>query len=411
MSTDDPAKYGLGDFYDTGSDLLLDPGREYAEWLNAAASAFDLYEPALADRPAPRTELETGPVINLASYNYLGLSNHPNVVGAAADALTRYGTGACGSPILSGMTVLHKKLEAALSEFMQRERTILFNSGNAGAIGVLSAILRRGDVAVLDEYAHICLIEGARLAGARIATFAHNDAEDLDRVLSQHEGKRRLVVVEGLYSMHGTYGALDKLVPVTKTHGVEIMVDEAHSILAVGPNGRGAAELHGVEADVDLVYGTFSKAFGNIGGFVSGSSVALNYIRYFANTYVFSAALPPAVIAGIGAALDASQSSPQRRTELFENARYFKKGLNAIGVNTGEGDTYIIPIMIGDDRHKLYCLTAALRERGVFVAPVDYPSVPENQLRMRSCVTSAHSKSDLDEALAIIEEIVVPTLR
>lgn len=415
MTPEELAKLGLGDFFMTESDNPADPGADYLEWKHNAGWAFSLFEPALAEGPFPRTKLatpeRTQPEINLSSYNYLGLAQHPRVIAAAAEALRTFGTGACGSPILSGMTVLHRKLEHALTDFSGREQTMLFNSGNAGAIGALSAMLRRGDVAVMDQYSHICLIEGAKLAGARIEMYAHNDPADLDRALTQHKDRRRLVIIEALFSMHGNFANLPELVPVARQHGVDTMLDEAHSILAVGENGRGAAELFGVESEIALTYGTFSKAFAGIGAFLSGSNAALEYLRYFANTYVFSVALPPSVVAGVNMALQVASEDKSLRARLKSNADYFRSQLNGMGISTGHSDSHIVPIVLGSDRLMLYELTALLRERGLFVAPVDYPSVPEDELRFRTCVTAAHTKADLDQALNIVSDTVVPRLK
>lgn len=414
MELSELARYDLGDFYHTGTDHPLEPG-DFTAWKAQAGPAFSLFEPALASGPFARTSIRSGKrevkAINLASYSYLGLGEHPEVIGAAIAALQEFGTGACGSPMLSGMTVLHRDLEDALAGFMQRDQTMLFNSGNAGAIGMLSAVLRKGDVAILDQYAHICLVEGVRLSGARVETFAHNDPEDLDAKLTKHAGKRRLVIVEGLYSMHGTLGALDKLVPVARAHGVDVVVDEAHSILAVGENGRGTAELFGVEDQIALSYGTFSKSFANVGSVLGGSAKTMEYIRYFANTYVFSVALPPANAAGVRAALNVATRDNTLRERLNENATYFRAGLHGLGIDTAGSTAHIIPIVIGSDRLMLYQLTAILRENGLFVAPVDYPSVPEDQLRLRTCVSAAHTRADLDEALSIIETFVVPRIK
>ena len=410
----DLARYDLGDFYHTGSDDPLSPGA-FSAWKQGASVAFALFEPELSSGPFARTTLRRDGrdmrEINLASYSYLGLGQHPEVIAAAVAVLQEFGTGACGSPMLSGMTVLHRDLETALAAFMRRDRTMLFNSGNSGAIGTLSAVLRKGDVAILDQYAHVCLVEGVRLAGARLETFAHNDPDDLDRKLAQHAGKRRLVVVEGLYSMHGDLGALDLLVPVARAHGVDVMVDEAHSILAVGESGRGAGEHFGVEDQIALSYGTFSKSFANAGSVLGGTAETMDYVRYFANTYVFSVALPPAVVAGVRAALDVATRDNTLRERLRRNTEHFRQGLLGLGIDTSGSSTHIIPIVIGSDRILLYQLTAMLREAGLFVAPVDYPSVPENELRLRTCVTAAHTIADLDEALNIIEAIVVPRLR
>ncbi|MEM9428112.1 MAG: aminotransferase class I/II-fold pyridoxal phosphate-dependent enzyme [Pseudomonadota bacterium] len=414
MDLTELARYDLGDFFHTGTDDPLAPG-DFTAWKAQAAPAFSLFEPALAAGPFARTTIRDGArqlrEINLASYSYLGLGQNPEVIAAAVAALQEFGTGACGSPMLSGMTVLHRELEEALARFLGREQTMLFNSGNAGAIGTLAAVLRKGDIAILDQYAHICLIEGARLAGARVETFRHNDPEDLDAKLTRHAGKRRLVVVEGLYSMHGDLGALDRLVPVARAHGVEVMVDEAHSILAVGEAGRGAAEVHGVEDQIALTYGTFSKSFANAGSVLAGSAETMDYIRYFANTYVFSVALPPAIVAGVLKALEVATRDNRLRETLRANSAHFRAGLQTLGIDTASSTEHIIPIVLGANRVILYQLTATLRENGLFVAPVDYPSVPENELRLRTCVSAAHTKADLDEALGLIETYVVPQLR
>ncbi|MCP5082352.1 MAG: aminotransferase class I/II-fold pyridoxal phosphate-dependent enzyme [Alphaproteobacteria bacterium] len=415
MNLQDIEKYDLGDFYHTDSDNPVYPGADFTTWKANMASVFGLFEPSLAAGPAPRTQLATRAgkqsVINLTSYNYLGLAQHPEVVQASIEALKAFGTGACGSPMLSGMTVLHRELESSLASFAQREQALLFNSGNAGAIGMISAMLRRGDVAVMDEHSHICLIEGAKLCGAKLQMFAHNDASDLDRILEKNKGCRRVVIIEALYSMHGDFADLASLVPVARNHGVDVVLDEAHSILAVGANGRGAAELYGVEGDVALSYGTFSKAFGNIGAYLAGADEALDYIRFYANTYVFSVALPPAVVAGVKAALEVATRDNDLRVRLHDNADYLRSALHSLGISTGSSNSHIVPIVLGSGRRLLYELTHELREQGLFVAPVDYPSVPEDQLRFRACVTSAHTKSDLDDALNIIEDVVVPRLR
>ena len=415
MDLEQLARYDLGDFYHTDSDDPLDPGSDYRLWKHGAEWVFNLFEPELTAGPFARTELMHDGVarqaINLSSYSYLGLGRHPEVIAAAIEALQQFGTGACGSPMLSGMTVLHRRLESALAQFMRREQTMLFNSGNAGAIGTLAAVLRKGDVAIMDEYAHICLVEGAKLAGARIDMFRHNDPEDLDAKLTRHAGKRRLVLVEGLYSMHGDLGALDVLAPVASAHGVRMMVDEAHSILAIGENGRGTAEHFAVEDEVALSYATFSKSFAHMGSVLGGSNETLDYVRYFANTYVFSAALPPVVAAGTLAALNVATRDNTLRDRLRANADHFRSGLNRLGINTAESNSHIVPIVIGSNRPLLYQLTSELRANGLFVAPVDYPSVPEDQLRLRTCVTAAHETADLDEALNIIEDIVVPRIQ
>lgn len=414
MTLSAATKYSLADFLYLESEDPLAPSEEFLQWCADGEWAMSLYEQSLAQGPVARTSVmvdgRARPVINLTSYNYLGLGTHPRPVAAAKAALDEFGTGSCGSPILSGMTVLHRRLEQAVSAFLGREQTMLFNSGFGGAFGILAGLLRRGDVAILDERCHICWIEGAKAAGARAEFFAHNDPDALDAALSKHEGKRRVAVVEGIYSMDGDMADLPALVPVAKRHGVGIIIDEAHSILTAGETGRGATEHYDMEDGVVLKYGTFSKAFAGIGGFVSGPAATLRYLRFYANSYSFSCSLPPPTAAALVAALAVSQDEPERRRRLQDNAGYFREQVQGLGFSTGESQSQVVPIIIGSDRQKLYELGHTLRDRGLFLAPVDYPSVKEDELRFRASVTCEHDRATLDEALNILSDTLRPAL-
>lgn len=401
-------------FFSDGADPLVPP-EDFTAWLQAGRRAASLYEPTLLEGPVPRTTLAAPEgaqrVINLASYNYLGLARRPEVVAAACAALQEYGTGACGSPLLSGLTELHRRLETELSAFLGREQTMLFNSGFAGALGILAGTLRKADVAVLDAKCHVCLLDGARLAGARLELFDHNSPSSLDAALARHKDARRLVVLEGVYSMDGDMGDLPALLPVTRDHGVGVLIDEAHSVLLFGATGRGVTEHFDEDDGVALKYGTFSKAFAGIGGFVSGSAELLNYLRLYASSYGFSCALPPAVVAGLLAALAVARREPELRARAQENADYFRTQLHGMGIDTGASTTQVVPMVIGSDRSLLYELGLELRRRGLFLAPVDYPSVPEDQVRFRASITAAHSREDLDEALNILADVVAPRVK
>lgn len=415
MTESEAMELCLADFFaPDGEDTLVPPAR-FFKWMEACRRGREMYEPRLLGGPTARTTLccEGMPrkVVNLASYNYLGLAGHPEVVAASRDALERYGTGACGSPILSGMTDLHRMLEAALSDFLGREDTLLFNSGFSGGLGVIAGVLRKEDVAVLDSKCHACLVAGVRLSGATIKFFHHNDPESLDRALQRRRGARRLVIVEGVYSMDGDVADLPSLLPVVKHHNVNLVIDEAHSILVSGPNGRGITEHFGCETDIRLMYGTFSKAFGGIGGFASGPADLINYLRFFAGSYAFSCALPPAVVAGLLAALEVSRREPGLRQRLQENSDYFRDQLRGMGVDVGKSTSQVIPLMLGGERSLLYDLCGEFRRRGLFLAPVDYPAAPENELRLRAAITAGHSRADLDEALNIIKDVLVPRLQ
>ncbi len=407
----DPAKLSLSNFLAGESNDPLQAPASFTNWMRVGAWAVELYEPELLATADARTVISYGgrprPVINLCSYNYLGLANHPEVLIAAHEALRTHGLGACGSPMLSGMTDLHRELERRVAKFLGREDAMLFNSGFGGALGTISGLLRKTDVALLDNRSHLSLRDGAVLSRCRTEKFEHNDADSLDAALSRQKGRRQLVIVEGIYSMDGDFGNLTELLAVAESHGASVFIDEAHSMLACGEHGRGAAEKFGVEDRVPLVYGTFSKAFGALGGFVAGSKETLQYLRFYAHPYVYSCALPPVVIAAILKALELGTKQPELRTQLWENADYFHAQLRGLGLNTGGSTTYVMPIVIGD-RERMYRLGHELRRRGLWVAPVDYPAVPQHRICFRACVTAKHTRADLDEALNILADTLVP---
>jgi 8-amino-7-oxononanoate synthase len=413
MNVDDPAKLSLSNFLVGESDDPLEAPASFVNWMRLGAWAVELYEPEMLASADARTMIKYGgkprPVINLASYNYLGLANHPEVVAAAHEALRTHGMGACGSPMLSGMTDLHRELERHVANFLGREDAMIFNSGFGGALGTISGLLRRSDLAILDNRSHLSLRDGAVLSRCRTEKFEHNDPASLDAALSRHKGRRQLVVVEGIYSMDGDFGNLPDLLDVADAHGASVFIDEAHSILGCGQHGRGAAEHFGVEHRFPLVYGTFSKAFGALGGFVAGCKETLQYLRFYSHPYVYSCALPPVVIAAILKALELAIGHPELRAKLWENANYFHAQLNKLGLDTGNSTTYVMPIVIGD-RGRMYRLGHELRRRGLWVAPVDYPAVPQNRICFRACVTAKHTRADLDEALNILEDTLVPAL-
>ena len=410
---DNPADLSLSNFLGAeGGDPLQAPA-SFTRWMEAGAWAVELYEPEMRSAAEARTTItyagKPQPVINLCSYNYLGLANHPEVIAAAHDALTSHGLGACGSPMLSGMTDLHRELERKLAQYLGREDAMLFNSGFGGALGTISGLLRKTDVAILDNRSHLSLRDGATLSRCRTEKFEHNDPAALAASLGRHAGKRQLVVIEGIYSMDGDFGNLEALIDVADEHHASVFIDEAHSILACGEHGRGAAEKFGVEDRIPLTYGTFSKAFGALGGFVAGSRETLQYLRFYAHPYVYSCALPPVVVAAILKALELGTSQPELRARLWENADYFRGQLQGLGIDTGNSNTYVMPIVIGD-RERMYRAGHELRGRGLWVAPVDYPAVPQDRICFRACVTALHTRADLDEALNIIEDTLVPGL-
>src|SRR5262245_39957656 len=285
--TAEPFQFSSGDFYLGDSDNPLIPPQDFTAWRKAVDWAINLYEPKLHGAAMPRVEIEfegeLRKVINFTSYNYLGLNKHPATVAAAQAALLECGTGACGSPVLCGMTDLHAKFEQELSRFLGTESTVVFTSGYIAAVATLAALLRRGDVAIADSKMHMSAVEGVRLAGAKFVPFEHNDPRSLAQCLDQHKGKRRLVLLEGLYSMEGDMPLLPELLDVAEAHGVPVFLDEAHSILTCGARGRGTAEHFRVSPRIALKYTSLSKACAALGGAVSGPSQTMDYVRMYGN--------------------------------------------------------------------------------------------------------------------------------
>lgn len=412
--TYDATQFSLADFYFSDTDDPLKPPPDYLAWRKETAWATSLYEPILGEAAGPSGTIHSagGPlqVINMTSYGYLGLVRHPRIVAAAKAALDVYGTGACGSPILSGKSLRHRELEEKLSALTGRAGVLVYNSGFGGALGSASGLMRKGDVAVLDARAHVSLIDGAKTGGATIVFFEHNNPESLDQVLATHPGRRRLVFVDGIYSMDGDMADLPRLLDVAESHRVGLFVDEAHSILCCGATGGGVVEHFGVNSRVGVQYGTFSKGFSSAGGFAAASPDIIEYLRFYANPYGFTCALPPAIVAGLCEAIDVMKEETWRRDRLWSNAAYFRKGLKTLGINTGRSESYVVPIVVGE-RALLYELGHALRNRGLFVTPVDYPTVPLDQARFRASVTTEHTREDLDRALQILEDVFVPAMR
>lgn len=415
MDREHAKSLNLADFWQGHDDDPLAAPPEFVAWRAATEREQSIFQRPLGSASGPRTVLPVGGgekrVVNLASLDYLGLNGDPRLVRAAQEALATWGTGACGVPLLSGTTRLHKELEASMSETLGRPSTMLFPSGFSGGVGLMSALLRRGDVAICDEKAHMCWLDGVRSSGAQLVLYPHEDPKALDAALSKHAGTRRLVVVDGLYSMDGDTANLPALLDVCDAHGVGLIVDEAHSIFALGENGGGVTEMHGAEKRVRLLFGTFSKSIASLGGFASGDRDLVDYARLYAHPFGFSAALPPAVVATNREAVRIARAEPERRRRLAENASYFRAALQGLGLDTLQSTTHVVPILVNGERGLLYDAALEMLERGLFVIPIDYPAVPEESVRFRASVSAAHTREDLDTALAIIEDCVARPLR
>ena len=341
-------------------------------------------------------------MVMLASNNYLGLANHPRVIDAACRAAHQYGAGSASSPLLVGTFPVTRELEANLAELKAAEEACVFASGYQANLGVISAVAGKHDTIILDRLAHASMVDGAKLSGAQVRVFRHNDAEHLDRVLSHRKGPGlALVCVEGIYSMDGDVAPLDQIARVTTKHNAVLLVDEAHSTGVLGPEGRGAAAFFGVEDQVDLHVGTLSKALGSCGGFVAGSSAAITYIRYLARSGMFSAAPSPMVMAAANEAVEVLRSEPHRRKQLWKNCRLMHSQLSELGFTINEAPSPVIPVIVGSMK-ALRQMTLELHQNDICVNSVPFPAVPRGSERLRISLTANHTEEQLMRAIRAI---------
>jgi len=345
-------------------------------------------------------------MIQMASNNYLGLTTHPRVVEAGRKAHDKYGAGAGGVPLLAGYLDILRELEVRLAEFKSGEDCVVFSSGYSSNVGIISALIRKGDVALNDRLNHASLIDGCRFSGGELRTFKHNNMESLERVLSECDDKYqgKLVVVDGVFSMDGDITDLPHVNEIAHRHGARVMIDEAHASGVIGATGRGTPEHFGMEGQIDIVAGTLSKGLGGVGGFVTGPREVMTYIRFYARSYMFSTALPPAVIGSLIEAINVIEQEPELRAQLWRNIHYMHDNLRRMGFDIGPTQTAIVPILIGDD-----ILTRDMgkqaHEQGIFLNPVYYPAVPKRVSRLRLSIMATHTPEDLDQTLSVLEKI------
>lgn len=382
-------KSGLADFAASGRNL-------YGRMLMGPSDAE-----GLVDYPIEGGRRQ---MIILASNNYLGLTTHPKVIQAAQDAAARYGTGAGSSPLLVGTFTVTKELETNLAEFKRCEEACLFATGYQANVGVISALTGKEDLVVLDRLSHASLVDGAKLSGARVKIFRHNDAEHLDHVLRRNARSGvKLVCVEGIYSMDGDMAPLDEILEVVRRHDALLLVDEAHSTGVLGREGRGIAEHFGLEGQIDLHVGTLSKALGACGGFVAGSSELVTYLRYFARSGMFSTASSPMVTAAANAALDVIRDEPDLRERLWENCRFMHAALLELGFTLNDSPSPIIPVIVGTMKG-LREMTLELHRNDICVNSVPFPAVPHGSERLRVSLTANHTREQLSLAVERIAD-------
>jgi 8-amino-7-oxononanoate synthase len=404
-------EYDYSNFYYGAGDDPLNLLKPFQSWYHdARPNGYYLYMEALGSAPTTRVRVRDGKtgewrdLINMASYNYLGISYRPEVKQAAHEALDRYGLGASGSPILSGTFDVHEELASELARFKDKEACLLFPTGYSANVGFISSLMRAGDTVLLDQYSHASIVDGAILAKSKTVFFRHNNPLDLERKLSGVKGKK-LVVVEGVYSMDGDICALPEILEVTKRHGARLLIDEAHSSFLFGPNGRGVAEHFGVDEEVDFHLGTFSKSLGGQGGYVCATKDLVDYSNAFARSRFFSCNLSPVLTAGLLAALRIARDEPELRARLWSNVAYLRRRFAEEGIDIGKSTSQVMPVMVNNDS-KVFTVAEKIQQRGLFLNPVTYPAVPKHRSRLRISVSAAHSEEDLESAVQTIAGVL-----
>jgi 8-amino-7-oxononanoate synthase len=372
----------------------------------------------LLEGPAgPVVEMEGAERVMLGSNNYLGLTGDPRVKDAARRALDDYGTALTGSRLLNGTIPLHQELETEIAAWMGTEDALVFSTGYQANVGALGTLLQPGDTVIVDSGDHASIMDGVAMSHARIRPFRHNRLQRLESILERaaDDGGGVLVVVDGVYSMEGDVCDLETVVPLSKRYGARVMVDEAHGVGVLGAHGRGACEVLGVEDDVDLRMGTFSKSLASCGGFLAGSHEVIDFLRIQARSFLFTAAAVPAAV---GAALEAvricnSPDGPPLFAKLLDNARYLHTGLTSLGFKTvqprraADGTeiiTPVVPVVIGDDWQAVL-FWKALYDAGVYTNVALYPAVPRGSALLRTSVMATHERDHLDRALEIFSKV------
>ncbi len=340
-------------------------------------------------------------MIMVGSNNYLGLTTHPKVKQAALDALVKFGTSCSGSRFLNGTLELHEQLEQSLADFVGKQAVQVFTTGFLTNQGVIAPLIGRSDTIIVDRLVHASILEGVRLAFGKVRRFRHNDIDSLRKNLqASSESGGILVIVDGVYSMEGDIAPLPEIVAVCKEYGARIMVDDAHGIGVLGPNGGGVLEHFGLTDQVDLVMGTFSKSLASLGGFIAGDAKVINYIKHHSRALIFSAAMPPSAVAAVQAAVDVIRSEPEIRENLWSNTRFLMDKIVGFGFDTGPTETPIVPMIVGDDARAVM-FWRLLFDEGLFTNCVISPGVPPGSQRIRMCLMATHTIEDLERVAEI----------
>jgi 8-amino-7-oxononanoate synthase len=344
-------------------------------------------------------------MLMLGSNSYLELTAHPKVKERAIEAIRRYGTGCAGSRFLNGTLPIHLELERRLADLVGKEAALVFSTGYQTNTGVISCLIQRGEYILSDKLNHSCIVDGAQLSAGTMIRYNHNDMRDLERRLAELPvSAGKLIVADGVFSMEGDICDLPGIVRLASKYGAQVMLDDAHAIGVLGPGGAGTAAHFNLTDHVDLIMGTFSKSLAAIGGFIASSERVINYLKHHSRPFIFSASAAPASVAAVLAALDIMRDEPERIERLWENARFMKQGLDALGFDTGASQSPVIPVVIGD-LERCFKVWRWLHDQGVFVNPVVPPAVPPGRALVRISLTAGHTRQQLSWALDKLAEV------
>ena len=380
---------------------LFEKCEKYTAAKEVMKAGFYPFFRVVSSEQNPEVIVEGKKMVMLGSNNYLGLTSHPKVKAAAIAAIERYGSGCAGSRFLNGTLDIHVQLEEKLASFFRKDAALTFSSGYQTNLGIISAVAAKGDVVVIDKLDHASIIDACRLSFAELKKFRHNDMDSLAYVLKACGNRGKLVVVDGVYSMEGDIAPLPAISRVCKQYGARLMVDDAHGIGVLGKTGRGTAEHFGLENEVDILMGTYSKSLASIGGFVAADADVVHYIKHTSRPLIFSASPPPASVASVIAALDIIDHEPERREQLWSNTHKMMKAFKQMGFDTGVSQSPVIPLLMGE-MERAFMMWKILHEEGVFVNPVIPPAVQPGRCMIRTSYMATHTESMLDRVLGVI---------
>jgi len=369
------------------------------------AAGYYPYFTTIESAQDPEVMVDGKPMIMIGSNDYLGLTTHPRLKRAAARALRKYGTGCTGSRFLNGTFDIHEELERKLSEFEGKQEALFFTTGFLTNLGTIAGLVGKEDVVITDKLDHASIVDGCRLSFGETKRFRHNNMEDLERTLESIDPLRgKLIVVDGVFSTEGDIANLPEIVRLAREYGARIMVDDAHAIGVLGKGGRGTAEHFGLQEEVDIIMGTCSKSLASIGGFIVASEEIIHYLKHHSRALIFSASPPPASVAAVLEALRVIEEEPERREQLWRNTRKMKQGFREMGYDTGNSETPIIPLLVGDDM-QAFRMRKILFENGIFCNPFVSPAVPVGRAIIRTSYMATHTAEQLNRVLETFERV------